>query len=489
MSFENMPSALLDIFQQNMLDRAFQESLEAINVFRRTTYKLPLPVRSGEQMIYTRAGKISPVFEDLAPSVNVPLDNGLTQGGVGTANPAPYPFEQFSVTIGMLPGSPIDLNLVQNQETIASLFAQNMIELGENAALSMDLRAIRVALQAYEGGNTFATAASAGTGPTTVTVDNAIGFATAFATATFQNGATFPYGLPALVSSGNPLAAVLNHAGTKTNISVIGVAYDNASVGANGLPTNVTGANNSSMAANGLNAGWSGTLTISGAVTIDEGDSISAVDGSAILRPNGKLTRYAMDASDTIGAQLVINAVAALRRNGVKPPLSDGTYPCYIDPVVDAQFFTDPQYQIMSQGQVASADFHNARVSRNFGVTFIPTTNLPAYTLTNHAAVSLTTRRALVCGEKWLQESPFAGVGPAIASLPDMGVADYRVVDDIVFVNRMPLDRAGQILSAMWYWIGGFVVPTFATITPAVIPTATAARYKSAVIIEVASAS
>jgi hypothetical protein len=56
-------------------------------------------------------------------------------------------------------------------------------------------------------------------------------------------------------------------------------------------------------------------------------------------------------------------------------------------------------------------------------------------------------------------------------------------------VNRMPLDRAGQILSSMWYWIGGFVVPTNATITPAVIPTATAARYKCGVVIEVASAS
>jgi hypothetical protein len=487
MAFENMPASLLPIFQQNALNRAFGDNLDATNVFRRTTYRLPLPVRSGEQMIYSRAGRISPVFEDLNPSANVPLDNGLTSdaGGVGT-NPAPFPFEQYSVFIGMLPGSPIDLNLIQNQEVIANLFKQNVENLGSNAALSMDLRAIRLALRAYEGGSTFATAANSGA---TVHVDNAIGFATAFATASFQNGATFPYGLPGAVSSGNPLAATLNHAGTITSISVIGVAYDNASTDANGYPVNATGANDSSMTANGLNTGWSGTLTLSATVSIAEGDTIQAVDGSVVLRPNGKLNRYDMAATDTIGAQLVINAVAQLRRNGVKPPLADGTYPCYIDPVVDAQFFTDPQYQIMSQGQMASADFANARVSRNFGVTFIPTTNLPAYALENSSSVNIVTRRALVCGEKWLQESPFAGTAGAIASLPDMGVADYRIVDDIVMVNRMPLDRAGPILSSMWYWIGGFVVPTNATITPAVIPTATANRYKSAVVIEVASAS
>jgi hypothetical protein len=70
-----------------------------------------------------------------------------------------------------------------------------------------------------------------------------------------------------------------------------------------------------------------------------------------------------------------------------------------------------------------------------------------------------------------------------------MGVADYRFNDDVVFVNRMPIERAGQIMSSMWYWIGGFVVPTFATITSAVIPTATAARYKGAIVVEVAAAS
>jgi hypothetical protein len=235
--------------------------------------------------------------------------------------------------------------------------------------------------------------------------------------------------------------------------------------------------------------GASGTLTFSLAQTLAKGDVIVAGDAPRIYRPNGKQSSYNLAATDTMGAQLIINAVAELRANGVKPPLPDGTYPCYIDPIVDAQFFTDSQYQIMSQGCIDSEFFANARLSRTFGVTFVPTTNAPSFSFTNSSGTNLVARHAIVCGDSYLQESPFDGTYAAISKMPDMGVADYRYLDgDIVLVNRLPLDRAGQILSMGWYWIGGFVAPTDITITPAVVPSASGARYKRAVPIQVASA-
>jgi hypothetical protein len=476
MPFQNMPAALSEIFQSNMLDRAFQEQLSAINVYRKSAYKRPMPVRSGEVMIYSRAGRISPSLQDLNPSSNLPLDNGLTPGGLNNGNPPPFPFEQFLVSIGMLPSQPIDLNLIQNQEIIADLFKQNMDNLAENAGLSLDLRAASVGFRAYESGRSFATAPGTPGSPSTVHVDNVYGLDAAFLSGVFANGATFSYGSPLPVSTLNPLLATwIDSSAVSHTIHIVGVTLD--------------GSNTSTMAANGLNVGFSGTLSIQESVTIGANETIIAFDGASIFRPNGKLNRSLLTASDTIGAQLIINAVAELRRNGVKPPLGNGTYPCYIDPVVDAQFFTDPQYQIMSQGQLESPDFRGARVSQNFGVTFVPTTNSPSYVFQNSVGATLTARRAIVCGEKWLQESTFDGTKAALKAMPDMGVADYRYVDDIVFVNRLPLDRAGQIMSSMFYWIGGFVAPTNATITSAVIPTATSARYKSACVIEVASGS
>jgi hypothetical protein len=472
MAFENFPTVLQPIFQQNMLDRRFQEQLKMLGAYRKSVYRLPVEKRNGETMIYSRAGRIAPVLDDIVPSTNTGLDNGLTGiGGVGAGNPT-YPFEQFAVGIGMRPYF-LDLNLIQEKEVIADLFKQNVDNLAENAALSLDLYAMQTAFTAYLSGNSFALGASATSGGnTTVHMDNVYGLDKAFATVTI-NGATFPYGLPAAVSPSNPLAATLYPAaGGSTAISIIGIAYD--------------GGNVSTLA--GLQLGASGTITIQGtAVTLAEGDVVVASDAPSVFRPNGKESAYALDATDTVGAQLILNAVAELRANGVKPPLGNGTYPCYIDPLVDAQFFTDPQYQIMSQGQFQSPDFHNGRVSQNFGVTFVPTTNAPSFSLTNHASQPIHVRHLIVTGDKYVQESPFAGTMEAIRSMPDMGVADYRFVDDIVMVNRLPLDRAGQIMSMGWYYIGGFVAPTDATINSTVVPSASAARYKRAAVVQVAA--
>jgi hypothetical protein len=466
-AFENFPTSLQPIFQQNMLDRAFQAQLSALCAYRKSAYRLPVEKRNGETMIYSRAGRISPVLDDLVPSANSGLDNGLTGiGGVGAGNPT-YPFEQFSVGIGMRPYF-LDLNLIQEQEVIANLFKQNVENLGESAALSLDLYAMNTAFKAYMSGNTFATGANSSA---TIHVDNVFGFDTQYTQATI-NGNTFSYGLPAPVSSANkqPVLIYPSAGGAPTAANVIGVAVD--------------GSNTSSL---GPIIGASGTLTLDATVSIAEGDILVAGDAPAVFRPNGKQSAFGLANTDTIGAQLIINGVAELRANGVKPPLGNGTYPCYIDPIVDAQFFTDPQYQIMSQGQFQSPDFKNGRVSQNFGVTFVPTTNAPSFTLTNSGSAQISVRHALISGEKYVQESPFQGTYDAIRSMPDMGVSDFRFVDDIVMVNRMPLDRAGQIMSQGWYWIGGFVAPTDVTINKAVIPSASAARYKRAAVIQVAA--
>jgi len=473
MAFENFPTSLQPIFQQNMLERRFQEQLGAMNAYRKSAYRLPVEKRNGETMIYSRAGRISPVLDDISPSSNTGLDNGLTGiGGVGAGNPT-YPFEQFPVSIGMRPYF-LDLNLIQEQEVIANLFKQNVDNLAEQAALSLDLYAMLTAFNAYLGGQSWATAAD--TAATTFPVDNINGFDTQFAQTTIPTSgggsATFSYGLPTTVSPSNPLPAKIYPAagGAAVVVSIIGVTAD--------------GTNVSSL---GPRLGRSGSVTLAANATWLEGDVLVADDAPQMLRPNGKQSAFALDATDTIGAQAIINAVAELRANGVKPPLANGTYPCYIDPVVDAQFFTDPQYQIMSQGQFQSPDFHNARVSQNFGVTFVPTTNAPSFKLVNHAGANLTVRHAIVTGEKYVQESPFEGTYDAIKAMPDMGVADYRFVDDIVLVNRLPLDRAGQIMSMGFYWIGGFVAPTDVTITSAVVPSASAARFKRAAVVQVAA--
>lgn len=472
MALEFLPSGVQDAIQTNQLKRRFEDKLRATNAYRKTAYRLPIEKRSGESIIYSRNGHISPVMDDIVPSTNVGIDNGLTINGVG--GNGDYSFEQFSVTIGLLPKF-MDLNILQNEEVIGDLYLLNAEELAEQAALSLDLRVARVAFRAYMGGQSYFTAGGTGT---TLRVDNVLGLDTAFGLLTI-NGKVVVNGAPQAVSNTYPLTVYITSAttGIITTATVTGVTYDDTT----GFPDDP--ANISSLGVYGR----SGTLTFSASQTVGQYDVIQSADSPVMYRPNGKNSVVGLDLTDTIGAQLVINAVAELRANGVKSPLKDGTFPCYIDPILHAQFFTDPQWQIMSQGQMQSEDFADGVINRNFGVTFVPTTNAPSNAITNHAGLPLVARRAIVTGDKYVQESPFSGIDALFSAPGGARPVHTQLMDDFVFATRAPIDREGQFVSMGWYWVGGHVAPTDATITPDTIPSSTKARYKRAVVIEAAS--
>ena len=59
------------------------------------------------------------------------------------------------------------------------------------------------------------------------------------------------------------------------------------------------------------------------------------------------------------------------------------------------------------------------------------------------------------------------------------------VVDDVAQIIRSPLDRFAQLSTLSWFWGGAFATPTDATATSAIIPTASSALYKRAVVAEV----
>lgn len=471
--FENFPAILQGAFQQNLLDREFQDQLEALCVVRKAAYVKPQPIRSGETMIYTRAGELVPVVDDMDPTTNTNIDNGLTNvGGVGASNPT-YPIEQYALKIG-LSGYALDLNLYQEKEVLADLFRQNIVNIGRQAALSLDLKCIGALESAYESGRTWATAGgSEGGGNTTVAVDNILGFSIGFAQTTIA-GATFSYGLPSAAQL--PQVYVTSQsAGTVQGPLTLASTAPSAP-------------NTSTMNIPGLPVGVSGNLVIVGTgYSIGAGDIIVSADAPAYYRPGAARSRFEMTAGNTATLQLFINAVAGFRLNGVRPPLPDGTYPCYIDPVLEAQLFTDPAFQILTQGDEQSSSFKNARVAKNFGLTFVPTTNLPVFPFTNISGKSLIARRALICAERFIQEGPFAGAEEVVRQQNGQGITDVRMVDRIAMVHRLPIDRWGQILSQGWFYIGGFTVPTDVTINSFVIPTATNARYKRAAVIEVAS--
>lgn len=471
--FNSFPTALQPAFQDNMLDRAFQDQLEALCVIRRSAYRKPMPIRSGETYIYSRAGELVPVIDDLDPTSNTVPDNGLSGiGGVGASNPT-YTLEQYAMKIGMTAYA-LDLNIYQEKQTMASTFKQNVTNLGRQAALSLDLKCLRAALQGYEGGRTYATGSST-SGNTVLAVDNLYGLDTAYSQITI-GGNGYSYGRPNAVSGSNKLKAfhIAAATGVVTAINISAVAKDVTNTSTLVTPSTP-------------DIGHSGTITYDPATAAVIGDIIVAADAPNYVRPKGARSRYEMDETCTAQIQLIINTVAQFRLNSLSGPLADGSYPCYIDAIMDAQFFTDPQFQILTMGAVESKIFKGARMLPNYNVTFIPTTNLPVCAFTNKDGKALFARRAIVCAERWIQEGPFAGAADVIAEGGGGAIHDVRMVDDIAIVHRDAVDRLGQIISQGWFYIGGFVIPTDVTINNTVIPSATAARYKRATVIEVCS--
>ena len=90
--------------------------------------------------------------------------------------------------------------------------------------------------------------------------------------------------------------------------------------------------------------------------------------------------------------------------------------------------------------------------------------------------------RPLVCGAGCMVEGIFDDT--AYSNLPEVDNQLVDVIEGIAMVTRAPLDRLAQIIAQSWYYIGGFVCPTDITADQTIIPTASNAMFKRAVMIE-----
>ncbi len=458
MAIDNFPAVIQGVIeQQNFLNRAFEKKLVPNQVYRVLGERRPVPVGVGETVTRSRPGLKTPVTAFQNPSSNTGLDNGLSS--------TYYPFEQYQVAVNEF-GDTLDLNLNQAETLIASLFVENVEQLGIQSAQSIDYQMALNVHKAAEAGNTHVTAAVTSA---TIHVDNIYGFDTAFNSTAGQSP-----GLPAPVSTSNKLAVTIYPAagGAPITANVQAVAAD--------------GTNTSGAQSGGYAFGASGTLTLDASVTVAVGDNVVANDGAYILRPNLKATRYAMAASDTISIPLFAAARAKLSARRI-PTLADGTYACICDPIAWAQLFNDQAFQIATQGTFESTIFANGFVSRKLGLTFIESTNIPVYAnVAVTGSKTITARHFLVAGAGALVEAPFDGVLNTAMFSSQKGFADIRMVRDIVLVMRPPLDRKQQNVSQTWWWTGGFVCPTDVTSNPTTIATSDYSRYKRMVLIEVA---
>ena len=437
MSIQNFPIALQPIIQQGFLEREFETALKSRLGYRLIADREEFSVGIGETLTKTRAGLKPSITVPLAAASNTNLDNGLTSTNWGV--------EQYTISLNFYAATQ-DLNMVTSRVGIANQFLQNAATNGEQAARSLDELARNALFAPYFGGNTRVTA-SLSSASATIEVDDVRGFQTAFSN-----------GVQQAVSSAYPLLVTVG----SNAYSLIAANPD---------------ATNASTAPGGI----SGQLVFASAVTVADGtagNAVQAATASAIVRPAGRLTSAALQATDTLTMGNLLDSVALLRRNAV--PLVDGVYNCYLDPVSARQLFSDPDFKQLFQGATSSNPvFRQGMVSEFLGLRFITTTE--AYVQAHPTISNLYIRRPIVCGQGALIEGDFAGMAADDVAPKDSLV---NVIDNVAMVTREPIDRLQQIIAQSWYWIGGFCAPSDTTTTPNTVPTATNANYKRAVMIE-----
>jgi hypothetical protein len=437
MGIQNFPVSLQPIIQQGFLEREFSQALRSRLGYRACADRVDVAVGIGETLIKTRAGLKPTVTTPLAPATNTNLDNGLTSTSWGV--------EQYTITINLYAAT-TDLNVVTERVGIASQFLQNAYVNGEQAARSLDELSRNALFAAYMGGNTRVRTTLGVAGPT-IAVDDVRGFQTVFVN-----------GIQQAVSSSAPMTVTIGAA-----------VYTLTSVAAD--------ATNVSTAPNGV----SGTLTLSGNVSVSDGtatNTVAAANGATIVRPSQRGNTSSITASDTLTMSNLLDAVAKLRLNAV--PEIDGAYNCHLDPISSRQLFADPDFKQLFQGATSANQVFKKGMTNDFlGLRFIPTTE--AFVQAHPTLSGLLVRRPIICGQGALIEGDFAGIAAT-----DVAPADsiITMVDGVAMVTREAIDRLQQIIAQSWYWIGGFCAPSDTTTNPTTVPTATNAAYKRAVIVE-----
>lgn len=438
MGIANFPTQLQPMIQQGFLERAFDDALKSKLVYRSIARRELFPNRIGETVTKTRTGWLAPATTPKVASANTGLDNGLSATN--------WSIEQFTLSINMYANS-MDLNTVQQKVGIKDQFLKNSAALGYNAAQTLDDLARNVLFSAYLGGNSRVTT-TLGANGATITVDDVTGFQQVYVPTS---------GAFVAVSTSNKLPVTVN-----------GVVHNLQAFTVDGSNTSTTP------------LGVSGTLTMDANVLIANGTAgnpVIAASGSFIVRPSGRATTAALSAGDVLGTDQILDAVAYLRANQV--PEADGYYHCFLDPVSERQLFSDANFRQLFQGRGTEGPMGPAYLGQAYGVRFFRTTEV---SLQNHPTLTgVKVRRPIICGYGALVEGDFEGMASMETAPED---SEVFMIDDIVHVIREPLDRLQQQIAMSWYWIGGFVAPSDITTDTVAVPTASAARFKRAVVIE-----
>lgn len=453
-----LPNSLVNLIQDNVLEREFKDALMPPQLFRREAMAERWPVHLGETQWFTRDGLLAPQLLSLVPG-NDPTPQNRVQ------------IEQWQATAAQY-GATLDTYMPGDYIALAAIFIRDTQKLGIQAAQSLDHMVRNRLYNAYLGGQTYLTAAASST--TTIQVAYLNGFTSAP-----------QQGRPAAVSSSNPLS--INVGGTLgpnntvtggTNVKVIGFTPSNSA-----------------------QPGGAGTLTLNTAVTASAGAGVFASNMPYLYRIGGGASTNSLSSSNVLTLAGLRAGVTRLRKMYV-PTFPDGTYHCQLDATSEAQLFNDSEFQLLNRGQtVSEEEVRNFMIARANGITFIRNEEVPQAYNTNSAnsdviygdtvvgslgtAPGTPVHRPIMYGpntirEMYIDETQYITDAGALGKIGNFHVTANglaMITDRIRYILRTPLDRLQQVVSQTWSWSGDFAIPTDSL-------TGDSAQFKRAVVFE-----
>jgi len=463
--FYEFQPTLVDLFQNGFIARQLEEGLDSDLAFRRQATEQTLDGRLGSTIIIPRVGRKAPVVQPLnVANLTNNLDNGLTPS---LPNSETYQFQLSEW------GDTSDVDTIGSTAASADLVRVASRSNGVQAAQSMERLAKINLFGCYDTGNTWIRGDLGAPTLTSLHVDDIRGFQQVQV-----NGVLTP------VSSQNPLPCVevmSYQGGVSQMFNVIAATPDN--VNASLYP-----ASSVNQYGQPISDGISGVLTIANlsknTVPV-AGDAVVSAFAPKIVRPMNKASYNVLQAGDACTLGLILDALARLKSNNV-PTFPDGTYHFIHDPAVMRQLFADQQFLIAYASRYKSEEYQDAQIFELLGVTFIPTTEAYVQAPSPSLGVRVPIRRSILMGAESLLQGNYQGLEAYMNSAGMNTIGGVMMVNGVAQIIRPPIDRMLRILSLTWTWIGDFTCPTDGTATPLIIPTASNALYKRAVVIQTA---
>jgi hypothetical protein len=438
---QTVPAALQPIIQDKKA-AIIVASLTPELGFRQIADSIPLPVGIGDSYSTFKDSLIAPNDTPLpASTFQSNLDNGMS--------PKTIAVEQITFT-PRLYGDTMDLKLYDNVAQLVPQYVRNLKAQAQQAEASIDKRAQRVLIGNYSGGETFCTATVGS--DTSIAVDDVTGFETKMVN-----------GVPTAVSGSVALAIVI---GATAN-TVTGVSVD---------------ATNTSRKP----FGRSGVLTLGTARADTAGDIVKANDRPIMIRPYSSGTMradmVAIQTGDLLTFKMLRAAKTQLINNSV--PMIDGAYNVYCAQDSLDQLFADTEFLSAFQGTGRQEVYGTGTVSTVMGLRFI-TNNVHLTQAAGTAPTTVLLHFPIMVGAGALTEGDYigtAGLMNAAGGVENFALHNITSMNKIDFIERSPMDRLGISLAQSWKYVGDFVVPTDSLVTSAVLPTASSARLKRAVV-------